>query len=397
MKNLKKKQALSREVYKYPYSADAKNDSRHYLSDTVCECATEIGEKINRTTKIVFFYGHTFLIIGNSILPAQAIGLSASTGQSIISNVNVYSSRKKTVVQAVKQVPFGSKFNDKEIGRLYDLTIKWKNGCLTDIELIDQINTLRGGGLIDVIAALGIITSIIVIITNGDFSIAFTPSPTRIAPPNIDFLCGDKKPGNTFGYGKGVGPRSNTITYADLIQNAGSDEDNKSAGSYEYAETMRQLDEGKSKKMIPIEIGDETYNIPNPHYYNTEELGETLADQMYDNIRQYDTDVAKIAQNSGLQESVIKDIKDHVFYREHYCDKYVDQGSEPEWQRFDPCLQQALSWRRWIEGTQNELDRKWLRHEQLESEYETRYGCGYDKAHEYAQSHADGDPWDYNY
>ena len=142
MKNLKKKQALSREVYKYPYSADAKNDSRHYLSDTVCECATEIGEKINRTTKIVFFYGHTFLIIGNSILPAKAIGLSASTGQSIISNVNVYSSRKKTVVQAVKQVPFGSKFNDKEIGRLYDLTIKWKNGCLTDIELIDQINTL---------------------------------------------------------------------------------------------------------------------------------------------------------------------------------------------------------------------------------------------------------------
>ena len=102
------------------------------------------------------------------------------------------------------------------------------------------------------------------------------------------------KPGQ-FGYGKGAGPRSGTITGA--TQNAGSEKKQPSSGSLNYIDVMKKLDQQSHKKLITIEVADETYNINNQYLENADELQFVLAEKVYDSIRESDTDISDIASN----------------------------------------------------------------------------------------------------
>ena len=126
--------------------------------------------------------------------------------------------------------------------------------------------------------------------------------------------------GNDFGYGKGAGPRSITVTGA--TQNAGSDKKQPSSGSWNYIDVMRELDKQSNKKIITIEVADQVYSIKTSYGDNAQELSEKLADQMYDSIRESDTDICDIAENLGFKAENIKKVKDHVFYNEHDLDRY---------------------------------------------------------------------------
>ena len=84
---------------------------------------------------------------------------------------------------------------------------------------------MRGGSVVDVVAALGLIGAMII----NDWSLVFQPNPNAIIPPHLPWLYGNQKPGNHFGYSKGAGPKSLTVTR--MTQNAGSDKKQPSSGS----------------------------------------------------------------------------------------------------------------------------------------------------------------------
>jgi hypothetical protein len=111
---------------------------------------------------------------------------------------------------------------------LYNLSIECRNNSLSQEELITKISNLRGGSFIDIVAALGIIGAIIVLSIN-DWGLAFQPNPNVIIPPHLQWLYGNQQPENHFGYDKGAGPRSLTVT--GMTQNAGSDKNQPSSGS----------------------------------------------------------------------------------------------------------------------------------------------------------------------
>ena len=119
-------------------------------------------------------------------------------------------------------------------------------------------------------------------------------------------------------------------------QNAGSEKKYPSSGSWDYKEVMRELDRQSSKKRIDVQVGDQIYILKNPYHEGPYELGDKLADQIYESIRESDTDICDIAQNLGFKADNIKNVKDHVFYNEHDLDRYAGQI---ERKQFDPDLQ----------------------------------------------------------
>lgn len=56
-----------------------------------------------------------------------------------------------------------------------------------------------------------------------------------------------------------------------------------------------------------------------------EELEEILADQIYDSIRECNTDISDIAENVGFKAENIKKLK---FYNEHTFEPYSDEPEE---------------------------------------------------------------------
>lgn len=54
-------------------------------------------------------------------------------------------------------------------------------------------------------------------------------------------------------------------------------------------------------------------DLKNPYREGSYELGDNLADQIYESIRESDTEICNIAQNLGFKVDNIKNIKDHVF------------------------------------------------------------------------------------
>ena len=195
--------------------------------------------------------------------------------------------------------------------------------------------------------------------------------------------------GGQFGYGKGVGPR----TVTGMTQNAGSEKKYPSSGSWDYVDVMRELDKQSNKKIITIQVPDQIYTIKNPYREDAYELGYKLADQIYDSIRESDTDICDIAKNLGFKADNIKNVKDHVFYNKHYLDRLAPD--EPvEYRRFDANIQQALAWKRLETGTHTQDDVTWMKHECAERHHELKYGSGYSEAHDQAQSRFDGAPWE---
>jgi hypothetical protein len=211
-----------------------------------------------------------------------------------------------------------------------------------------------------------------------------------IAPPHLQWLYGNNyKPGQS-GYGKGAGSRS--ITVIGMAQNAGSDKKQPSSGSWNYKEVMRELERQSSKKRIDIQVGDRIYSLKNPYCEGPYELGDKLADQIYDSIRECDTDICDIAKNLGFKADNIKNVKDHIFYNEHDLDRYGPDQMERK--QFDPNLQQGLAWKRLETRTHTQDDVTWIKHECAERHHELKYASGYNEAHNRAQTRFDGAPWE---
>lgn len=97
------------------------------------------------------------------------------------------------------------------------------------------------------------------------------------------------------------------------------------------------------------------------------------AERYYGLVRSMTTDVAKIAKNTGLPESLIQKIKDFVFLEEH------DLGG-PVPERFAPSFAMAQSWQRLINGNPEPHDITLLLHEQMEKEL-METGLTQDEAH----------------
>ena len=98
-----------------------------------------------------------------------------------------------------------------------------------------------------------------------------------------------------------------------MTSNAGSGKKYPLSGSWDYKEVIRELDRQSSKKRIHVQVGDQIYILKNPYHEGPYELGDKLADQIYESIRESDTDICDIAQNLGFKADNIKNVKDHVF------------------------------------------------------------------------------------
>ncbi len=118
------------------------------------------------------------------------------------------------------------------------------------------------------------------------------------------------------------------------------------------------------------------------------------ADAMYDLIRRSSDDVKAISANTGIKLVNINKVKDHVFYREHLLDMYVEYNIPARLQRFDSDLNQAMAWRRLESGEFTKNDITWLKHEMAERWYELRHNSGYNAAHRVAEKKWSGSPWD---
>jgi len=136
-----KKYVLSVEVYKYPYCCTL-DDTENYLSNKI-SCYT-----IRTRKKII---------------------------------------KKAIIVQVIKEMPAEIYFTEKEIDKLYNLSIECRNNYLSKEQLITKISNLRGGFFIDIVGALGIISAIIILATN-DWGLAFQPNPHVIIPPHLQWL-----------------------------------------------------------------------------------------------------------------------------------------------------------------------------------------------------------------
>lgn len=100
---------------------------------------------------------------------------------------------------------------------------------------------------------------------------------------------------------------------------------------------------------------------------------ERYAPEAYDAIRRTD-DIADIARNTGLPQSRLQRIKDHLFYKEHQLDDGV--------RRFDPDPDIADAWERLQRGEHTAEDLRLLEHEYFESRFEGIFRTDYRTAHD---------------
>ena len=118
--------------------------------------------------------------------------------------------KKGIIAQVTNNSPNEIVFTDKQTDRLYDLAVKYTKNDINKEELIME---LRGGGFEDWVEAFGVIMAIVMILNNVD-AFQVPPNQGEIVPPHLQLLYGNQQPGNHFGYGKGAGPRSITVTGA---------------------------------------------------------------------------------------------------------------------------------------------------------------------------------------
>lgn len=384
MSNLK----ISAEILKYPYCGKSRDSIQcnELLSEKICYYTIKIRGKMVAKTRRVFAYGQLIISLSTGIVPKHGVicptlPTTSVTIESLCSDGGL--SKEEIIAQATLDMSARIYFTESEIDELYYLSVECKNNSLSQEELINKIRNLRGGSFVNVAAGLAIITAIIIIANNAN---GFQYHP----PVNFHFIerfyGTDFKPGQ-FGYGKGSGPRS--ITLKDRTQNAGSDKKPSSPGSLEYEKVWLELNRQSNKKVVEIEIGNQIYTLTNPNR-DSFELSQELADQLYDSIRNSDTDICDVAENLGFKADNIKNVKEHVFYNEHDLDKYDDF----ERKRFDSDLLQALAWKRLENGTHTQDDVTWMKHECAERHHELKYNSGYSEAHKRAQTRFDGQPWD---
>lgn len=102
--------------------------------------------------------------------------------------------------------------------------------------------------------------------------------------------------------------------------------------------------------------------------------GWDRAEAAYVTIRESTTDVAAISRSTGLPESQVSRIKDHLFYKEHQLDAGLA--------RFDADPGIVNAWSRLERGDHVASDLDLLRHEIFESRFEGIFGTNYRTAHD---------------
>ncbi|MPM93213.1 hypothetical protein SDC9_140349 [bioreactor metagenome] len=107
------------------------------------------------------------------------------------------------------------------------------------------------------------------------------------------------------------------------------------------------------------------------------------ADEMYDAFIKSTTDVQNIAKNTGMSESRIQRIKDHVFNNIHIKENGVG--------RFDADYEMGQAWERLQKGTYKQSDIDLLNHELFESKFEGIFKTDYRTAHD--KTIEAGRPW----
>jgi len=228
---------ISVEVLKYPYCGKSIESikSEEFLSEKICCYTIKIRKKIVRKTKRVFVYGQLIFSLGNGLAPIQTIGLPILPTTPLISiHSNAGLSKKAIIAQVIQDMPTKIVFNKTEMDQLYDLSIKCRDNSISQEELITTLTNLWGGSLVDVATGLAIIAAIIILANNAN---GFQPNPHVIVPPHLQWLYGNNYQPGQFGYGKGAGPRSITVT--GMTQNAGSDKKQPSSGSWDYKSNER--------------------------------------------------------------------------------------------------------------------------------------------------------------
>jgi RHS repeat-associated protein len=97
------------------------------------------------------------------------------------------------------------------------------------------------------------------------------------------------------------------------------------------------------------------------------------AEIIYEAIRQSTDDIAAIAKNTGMKQSQIARIKDHIFNKSHILDDGV--------RRFDADPEIVNAWKRLENGSHTQKDIQLLKHELFESRFEGIFKTDYRKAH----------------
>lgn len=133
-------------------------------------------------------------------------------------------------------------------------------------------------------------------------------------------------------------------------------------------------------KALTGSAGDGTINAGALNGFS--KRAEKHAIQYYESVRHMNTDIMRIAENTGWSAEDIQSVKDHVFFKEH------DLGDRIG--RFDPSYYIAQSWQRLIQGNGEirEQDIVLLNHELLEEKYE-QAGMTYEQAHAEAEKQFD--------
>lgn len=106
--------------------------------------------------------------------------------------------------------------------------------------------------------------------------------------------------------------------------------------------------------------------------------GWDAAERVYSSIRADRSDIALIAQNTGMPEATIARIKMHVFENEHLLDTGLRQ--------FDADPNIVNSWSRLQQGDFLQSDLILLSHERFESKFEALFKTNYRTAHDAAES-----------
>ena len=233
----RKNYKIYQEVFKFPYNGNFEKNDNEMFSEKFCCCTIKIRKKIIKGIKWSIFYLEVSVSVANGVIPSRSIGLpipsqTPAIMRSIHSNADL--SKQAIIAQVIQQMPAEIDFTQKEMNELYYLSVECKNNSLSQEELITKITNLRSGSFVDVAAGLGIIAAIIILANNAN---GFQPNPHVNVPPHLQWLYGNNYQPGQFGYGKGVGPRSITVT--GMTQNAGSEKKYPSSGSWDYKEVMR--------------------------------------------------------------------------------------------------------------------------------------------------------------
>jgi hypothetical protein len=269
-----KKSVLSVEVYKYPYYGRL-DDTEGYLSNKICCGTIKIRKKFIETVKLLIFYGEPVFRLGYNLPPSQAIGIPVLPPIIRMSSTQLNGplSKNEIITQVSKEMSSKIVFTKTEMDQLYDLSVKYKDNAISQEELLTEISNLRGGSDAEVAAFLVIVATITLLMASNS---AFVINPNEL--PHLQWMYGNQPPGNQYGYGKGGGPRS--ITVIDATQNAGSEKNDPSFGSYDYDIIMDNLASQVKEKRVNISAGDQSYTLENPFNLDTHSLKDILSEKM---------------------------------------------------------------------------------------------------------------------